>query len=500
LRELVAIGVVVIPWLWPWTGGPSVSVWPWLASLSSAAALICIGLHPNRVVAVGWVLAAITSAAIGIAQFTGTASGLGFWVHDAPGGEVFANLRQRNQFATLTNVGLASLLVTWMQAGSENPNGVCTGERLCGHLRWEGLGVMLLATALLVAGNVLSKSRTGLAQLVLVCLLILWWYRGTFARALGAGLLAMYAALGIVLAQGRTPAILERMTADLGCSSRKVLWSNVLDLIAQKPWFGWGWGELDYAHYAHLYGGERFCAILDNAHNLPLHLAVELGVPVALLLCGVALWAVLRARPWRETEPARQLAWAVLALIGLHSMLEYPLWYGPFAMAVVLCIAMLWRSEPLPGSVYESNRRFVHVWRSFIAIIIIAFIAYVGWDYARISQLYLAPEDRSATYREDTLAKVSGSWLFRSQVEFAELTLTPLTRDNAANQHAMALRLLHYSPEPRVIEKVVESAVLLGRDDQALWQLARYRAAFPEEHAQWVAANAKPGVVPVPTR
>ena len=54
----------------------------------------------------------------------------------------------------------------------------------------------------------------------------------------------------------------------------------------------------------------------------------------------------------------------------------------------------------------------------------------------------------------------------------------------------MALELLHYSPEPRVIEKLIESAVMLGRDDEALQYLARYRAAFPQEHARWVQGNA----------
>ncbi|WP_258305060.1 O-antigen ligase family protein, partial [Escherichia coli] len=68
------------------------------------------------------------------------------------------------------------------------------------------------------------------------------------------------------------------------CVGRATLWSNVLELIAQRPWAGWGWGELDYAHYIHPFAGERFCVLLDNAHNLPLHLAVELGLPAALLL------------------------------------------------------------------------------------------------------------------------------------------------------------------------------------------------------------------------
>ena len=124
--------------------------------------------------------------------------------------------------------------------------------------------------------------------------------------------------------------------------SRLVLWRNVLDLIAQHPWAGWGWGELSFAHYSTLYSGPRFVEILDNAHNLPLHLAVELGIPAALLICGGFGWLVLAARPWRETDPARLMAWGLLGAIVLHSLLEYPLWYGPFQLVFGLCLGFLW--------------------------------------------------------------------------------------------------------------------------------------------------------------
>jgi O-antigen polymerase len=40
-----------------------------------------------------------------------------------------------------------------------------------------------------------------------------------------------------------------------------------------------------------------------------------------------------------------------------------------------------------------------------------------------------------------------------------------------------------------VIEKLIESAVLLQRDDEAKINLARYRAAFPEAHDRWAAAH-----------
>jgi len=240
-----------------------------------------------------------------------------------------------------------------------------------------------------------------------------------------------------------------------------------------------------------LYPGERFCDILDNAHNLPLHLAVELGIPVALLVCGALFWLVRHARPWRETDPARQMAWGVLALILLHSLLEYPLWYGPFQMAVGLCVGLLWRRkntgvQPIDAQIRPPAPMLI----GLIAIILIVSASYAGWDYHRISQIYLAPQARDAAYRDDTMNKVRGTWLFRNQVRFAELTTTPLTRGNAQWTFDTATALLHYSPEPRVIEKVIESAVMLNRNDEALLYLVRYRAAFSQDHEKW---SASPG-------
>jgi hypothetical protein len=271
------------------------------------------------------------------------------------------------------------------------------------------------------------------------------------------------------------------------------LWSNVLTLIGQKPWLGWGWGELDYAHFITLYAGPRFCAILDNAHNLPLHLAVELGIPAALALCLGALWLVWRGKPWHETDTPRQMAWAVLAVIALHSLLEYPLWYGPFQIALALCVGLLWTSAgqaPQKSQKNPSNSALAQWIRALIAIITIAILLAMALSYYRVSQIYLPPEARMAGYRDDPLKQIKGTWLYRNQARFAELSVTALTPENAAAQYAMARELLHYSPEPRMIEKLIESAVMLGFDDEAVQYLARYRAAFPQEHARWAKAQA----------
>ena len=78
------------------------------------------------------------------------------------------------------------------------------------------------------------------------------------------------------------------------------------------------------------------------------------------------------------------------------------------------------------------------------------------------------------------------SWLFANQVKFAELALTKVDRTNAAEVHALAQRLLHFSPEPRVIVKLIDSATLLGRDEEAFEQATRFRIAFPLDYARWL--------------
>ncbi len=493
--------LLILPWLSPYTAGPTTNAWPWLISVFCAAMVWLLRRRLSvRLIAATWVLAASLSAVIGLLQYFGLAQALSPWVSQTVTGDAFANLRQRNQFATLTSIGLIALIALIALPATPAPRPSADA------VPWWANALALL----LALGNATSNSRTGLLQWVLVLGLTLWWSASdrrrqvvlTLRAVLAYGVAVLALPWLLMLATGVTSGgLFGRLLETSSCGSRRVLWSNVLTLIAQKPWLGWGWGELAYAHFMTQYAGPRFCDILDNAHNLPLHLAVELGLPAALAVCCGLGWLVWRARPWRETVAARQMAWGALAVILLHSLLEYPLWYGPFQLAAGLCVGVLWASAAAAGSnageasgcsCHQKNWRnsaFANALHMLIAIGLIAFSVLAAMDYYRVSQIYLAPAERSAAYREDTLNKIRGVWLFRGQARFAELAVTDVTPGNAAAVYVMARDLLHYSPEPRVIEKLIESAGLLGRDEDAALYLARYRAAFPQDYARWVLKN-----------
>lgn len=512
--------LIALPWLNPFASGPAPAVVPLLVSWACAALLLGMAgfsaLRVNREqwvagIAHAWLAAALLSSGMGLLQYFGLVQHLAPWVSTGTMGEAFANLRQRNQFATLTSIGLAALLWQVAQAVARAPS-------IASAIQW----LMWVAAALLLAaGNAASGSRTGLFQWwLLVGFGLVWWVQvrrqstDTRSPATRFVATAVFALVSYLLCLWLLPwmlwvttgvesgGLLGRFKEEVGCSSRRILWANVVHLIAQKPWLGWGWNELSFAHFVTLYPGGRFCDILDNAHNLPLHLAVELGVPLAAAACALLVWLVWRARPWQPGNPTRQLAWGVLAVIGLHSLVEYPLWYGPFQMAAGLGVWLLWTT---PDAAYQTPD--VHpqgqslsiltsvdpaVYR-YIAIFLIAFLTFLTWSYWRVSLLYLAKAERASAYQEDTMAKVRGTWLFQNQVQFAELTTAALTADNAAYVYSQALQLLHFSPEPRVAEKLIESAVLLGRNDEAAYYLQRYKAAFPKQHANWATQSPRLG-------
>ena len=492
---------LTVPWLVMPQGAPSPAVIPWLATLASLAFVLLSwegvqssGFPADRLLTRSWqislVLGAMLNAACGLVQLLAIHQEVPALAVGADT-QVMGLLRQRNQLATLLVLGICAL--SWWQPDTK-------ARRLAAGVAVAALGIVLAATS----------SRTGFLALILALLIYTCYRRKTWAHEFRVFELPAIAAfsylsttVALYLDAGKNVAAsgLLARTLDSGssCVGRAIIWRNVLELIGQRPWRGWGWGELAYAHVMADYGGVRSCEVIDNAHNLPLQLAVTLGIPAALLLMLAALAIIWRAAPWKEADRHRQLLWAVIALLGLHSLLEYPLWYGPFMLTACLAVWQLWsRRQTRDGGAGPGTgeaRPPLHAWRRLPVTVpgalLLATTLYAAWDYHRITQLYLAPEERSAVYAADPLTAARASWLFGDAVAFAALQLTPLTAASARQVHDDALRALHYSPEPVVLRTLASSAALLGNADEAAAWRVRLHIAYPSEPG--MPSSAAPG-------
>jgi hypothetical protein len=377
------------------------------------------------------------------------------------------NLRQRNQLATLLAMGVLAVLI------------------------WRALGLSIAHSlwmlALLAIGMAATASRTGLLQLVFIGLWMLLQRaapKGREALLLTALTLGFYALASWLLPQllqqlsgQATDSAMARMGALGGCGSRQALWANVLHLVAQHPLGGWGWDELRYAHYITEYPSLRFCDMLGNAHNLPLHIAFVWGVPAAVLASlGVLVW-VVRAKPWHHQGAGPQLAWGVLGVLALHSLLEYPLWYGPFQVALLLS---LWLLRGRIWQVLQVQGR-----ATGLALVLGGVLGFVAYDHAQVRQIYLPAAQRYSLWRDPALQVAQRAWLFRGTAVFAQVTTTPVQQGNARAMLEASLEALHTSPEPRVIEKLLDSARLLGEDALFEAHKKHFQRVYPQAYLAW---------------
>lgn len=469
IQQVWLVLLLAWPWVQPFSSTPLPNVWPWLTSWTCLALALSMWQRLSVAIVVqSWTVAALISSAMGLVQYFGLAELLAPALHvPAYLGDAMGNLRQRNQLASLMAMGILAVLI------------------------WRALGLSIAHSlwmlALLAMGMAATASRTGLLQLVFIAVWMLLHRaapKGREALVLTASALGVYAlaswllpGLLLHLSGQATDNAMARMGALGGCGSRQALWANVLHLVAQHPLGGWGWDQLRYAHHITDYPTERFCDMLGNAHNLPLHMAFVWGVPVAVLASLGGLVWVVRAKPWHHQGAGPQLAWGVLGVLVLHSLLEYPLWYGPFQVALLLC---LWLMR---GRVWQFLQEPTRA--KGLALVLLGVLGFVAYDHEKVRQIYLPAAQRHSVWRDQALQVAQSTWLFRGTAVFAQVTTTPVHPGNARAMLEASLEAMRTSPEPRVIEKLLDSAKLLGED--ALYEAHKkhFQRVYPQAYLAW---------------
>jgi O-antigen ligase len=300
----------------------------WAAAIMATARALIDLLGAGRcVVVLAWCVAAGASAnaLICIVQAHGLLPALQAWMLPVFGGRAYGNLGQANHLADYLALGLASL-------------GYLGARRHLPAVVQFPVGTVLLYALALTA----SRS----SWLYLIALIVT---AGLGARRLDADLgrrllmaaasaLGIFIAIQLVLAAGVTSLGTESVTTAQrlpvqasGGEERWTIWIGAWRIFMDDAWTGAGFGRfaVRFFEIAPALAPPLPPIATHNAHNLVLQLGAELGVPgLALLTGGVAVWwlGARRAGP----TPERWWLLSVLAVIGIHSLLEYPLWYAYF--------------------------------------------------------------------------------------------------------------------------------------------------------------------------
>jgi O-antigen ligase len=451
-----------------------------------------------RALCIGLLVAGVATSLIGIVQVYVPAWADGSWI--APSGipgRAVSNMRQPNHMSSL--LLWAIIAAMWLGDTAGATLAARTATRACALLMLFGLVLSgsrtgMLGTGLLALWGLLDRrlSRPARAGLLLAPLFfaLFWWGAAAWSQH-------SHAVFG-----GEA----QFNKSDIS-SSRFGIWANTLALIQAHPWFGVGFGEFNFAWTLTPFPG-RPVAFFDHTHSLPLQLAVELGLPLAVLVLALLLWALwgnlqqaLRAPAVDEPEApgVHRAAFVIVLMVLLHSLLEYPLWYAyfllPAAFAFGLGVERPATKEPLEtlpaaGAARQKTR----------PLLIASMLLMMGGllsvaDYLRVVRIF-APAENAAPLAERIRAG-QYSIFFGHHADYAAAT----TAERPSDAMAAFVRAPHYLLDARLMMTWAKALNEAGRVDEARFvaqRLKEFKNAQTAEFFQPCEAPGAADAVPLP--
>jgi O-antigen ligase len=432
------------------------------------------------VAALSWFVVAGTllNASIGLMQFWGVQSPLSPYVLAQIYGRIYANTGQPNHLANYLCLGLASLAYLYGVRRLALPLALAAAAPLLLVLTASGSrSVWLYLIALVILGVVLQRLRPQPAASRIL----------GFGIACVGGFLATQWFAEFLLPTTAFP--VETVRARLGTegmqsANRMRLWYETWRMFLDAPFFGVGFRQFAWQHFllnAQLPAPRTESVITDHAHNLVFHTMAEFGIAGLAVLCA-GLASLLLAM--RRQEPTAHLWWlcAVLAILGIHSMLEYPLWYAYFLGIAAVALGV---SETAALQVGDRSRgRLLLVPMLLLGCLA---VANVYQDYRTLQSLHRIqphPSGAAAESGESTAAvllELQQHSLFAPFVELALSRLMVLNREQIDDKLAFNGLVMRFAPSADVVYRQAILLALKGEQEAARTQWDLAEANYPSD-------------------
>jgi O-antigen ligase len=245
--------------------------------------------------------------------------GRAFWIFETGSGvPTLGPFVYRNQYAAFIEA-ILPLAVLRALSGHGRTSGAPGAGGLNSATTWI---VNTAIVAVLFGSVVAAGSRAGAILCVaeIVAIPMVAKFRGLIGgrAAVGAiaGSLAAMAILAVIV--GWQP-IWARLQEPNPYSVRLDLLKSSIAMVRDRPWTGSGLGTWSTAYPAYaLFDDGNF---VNQAHNDWIQWAVEGGLPLFLMLLGVALWSI---------RPALRTIWGIgMLAVFLHCLVDYPMQQRP---------------------------------------------------------------------------------------------------------------------------------------------------------------------------
>ena len=391
---------------------------------------------------------------------------------------VYGNTAQPNHYANYIALGLISLELLYVRFSMRV---------------WQAA---LLATPMLFV-MVLSGSRSSWLYLLFATGLAFMWQRRdktlrpllhlSLVLVLGFGLMHFMVQIPWLEVTTGSVTTTERLFGDNASGAiRAHLWREAVLIFAQFPLMGAGFGQFAFQHFqlaAELHN-PAVTGLYNNAHNLVMQIAAEAGLAGLVILLGtLGQWF------WQSVVRGAQFTlyhwwgYAVLAVLGIHSLLEYPLWYVYFMGIAAVMLGIF------DTTTYRLELR--NVGRASVAMVLVlgalslvqVFQGYKRLENALVFRGKAATDPGFVQRARDELLAAHEYTLLSSYAELFIANMMEPTTDRLKDKLNLNESALHFIPIAPVVYHQAWLLALSDRPLEAKAQLERAIWAYPGDYS-----------------
>ncbi len=309
----------------------------------------------------------------------------------------------------------------------------------------------------------------------------------SLALLLGFGL--MHFVVQIPWLAGSTGSVTaaERLIGQAGDSNsvRFYLWREAWLIFMQFPLLGAGFGQFAWQHFqlGPVLHSTNITGLYNNAHNFVMQIAAEMGLSGLFILLGtLALW--LRQARAAQRTIYHWWGYGLLAVLAIHSLLEYPLWYAYFLGVAALTLGIF------DNTTYRLELRGVGR-LSVAAILLLGVMSLQQMLHGyRNMEGVLAVRPASATdsgysnrVREGLVA-IYGQSLLQPYIELFMSSMIEVDTDHLADRLTLNENVMYFVPISPVVYREALLLALSGEQAAAQLQMERAIWSYPGDFMQ----------------
>ena len=250
------------------------------------------------------------------------------------------------------------------------------------------------------------------------------------------------------------------------------------------PLIGAGFGQFAWEHFLSQAadGAAAVPGVFNHAHNIVMQLLAETGMAGTLI---VAAAAVAWIADLRNVKPASEWWWllALLSVIGIHSMLEYPLWYAYFLGMAALLLGL--GAERRIAVRHGGGARAATALLVLLGCINLVAVMRPYRDFERLVFDASPARAGSQTFAA-ALMRAHRDPLLEPYVELAFALGAPIRTDELQVQLELNTRAMRFAPVAAIVYRQAVLLALAGDREAALVQLDRALRAYPADAANFV--------------